>query len=120
MALAHRRKASHPPLTAESLADIARRFRALADPTRLAILQVLKSGEATVGTLSSETGARVAAVSKGLQQLHRAGFVTRRREGLFIWYALRGRDDVLAICEVMCDRVVDHARSVARVARAIR
>ena len=56
-------------------------FRALADPTRRAILDRLAAGEATVGDLSEPFPLSLAAVSKHLGVLERAGLVTREARG---------------------------------------
>ncbi|MDE0391790.1 MAG: metalloregulator ArsR/SmtB family transcription factor [Rhodospirillales bacterium] len=56
-------------------------FRALADPTRRAILARLAEGEATVGNLSEPLPISLAAVSKHLGVLERAGLVTREARG---------------------------------------
>ena len=56
-------------------------FRALADPTRRAILARLAGGEATVGALSEPFPISLAAVSKHLGVLERAGLVTREARG---------------------------------------
>ena len=56
-------------------------FRALADPTRRAILDRLAEGEATVGHLSDPFPISFAAVSKHLGVLERAGLVTREARG---------------------------------------
>jgi DNA-binding transcriptional ArsR family regulator len=88
------------------LARVASRFRALAEPARLAILHTLTDGPCTVSELVERSGLAQATVSKHLQQLLAAGFVSRRREGLFAWYALAD-DRVLALCELMCDRLAD-------------
>jgi len=64
---------------------IAERFRALAEPARLHIMQALRSGEKTVGDLVEITGLGTANVSKHPQLLHASGFVTRRKEGLFVY-----------------------------------
>jgi DNA-binding transcriptional ArsR family regulator len=90
------------------LARVAGRFRALADPARLAILHALEDGERSVTDLVDATDLAQGNLSKHLQQLFAAGFVTRRREGLFVYYALAD-DDVLALCELMCSRVEDDA-----------
>ena len=86
------------------LALVAGRFRALAEPARLAILHALDDGERSVSELVASTGLAQGNLSKHLQQLHAAGFVSRRREGLFIHYALAD-SDVLALCEIMCNRL---------------
>jgi len=83
---------------------IASRFRALAEPTRLAILHALEGKELTVTELVEATGLGQGNLSKHLQQLHAGGYVSRRREGLFVHYALADKD-VLALCEIMCHRI---------------
>ena len=93
-----------PAPTPELLALVARRFRVLADPARLAILHELQAGERTVSELVEATGLLQGTMSKHLQTLHDAAFVRRRREGQFVYYALAD-DDVLALCEHMCGRI---------------
>jgi len=86
------------------LALIATRFRALGEPTRLAILHALEGKERTVTELVEHTGLGQGNLSKHLQQLHACGFVSRRRDGLFVYYALADKH-VLALCEIMCSRI---------------
>lgn len=92
------------PMGPELLALLAERFSALADPTRIEILNALRTGEATVSELIERTGASQANVSKHLQVLHRLGFVRRRKEGLFVCYALAD-PEVFRLCDIMCGRV---------------
>ena len=91
-------------LTPELIDLVAERFRALGEPARLHIMNALRSGERTVGELVEETGFGTANVSKHLQLLNAAGFVTRRKDGLFVYYALAG-DDVFKLCDLMCGRL---------------
>jgi DNA-binding transcriptional ArsR family regulator len=56
-------------------------FAAIADPTRRAIVERLARGEATVGELAAPFEMSLAAVSKHVQVLSRAGLVSQRREG---------------------------------------
>src|SRR6478736_602868 len=93
---------------------IAERFRALAEPARLHIMQALRSGEKTVGDLVEVTGLGTANVSKHLQLLHGAGFVTRRKEGLYVYYGLSG-EDVFTLCDIMCGRLQAEAKSRRKV-----
>lgn len=90
--------------TPELLERVAARFRALAEPARLAILHALEGGERTVTELVNLTGLAQGNLSKHLQQLYAAGFVTRRRDGLFVQYALAD-EGVLKLCALMCDRL---------------
>ena len=101
--------------TPELLAMVAGRFRALAEPARLAILHALEAGPLTVTALVKQTGLGQGNLSKHLQQLHVAGFLSRTRKGLFVHYALAD-DDVLTLCEIMCGRLeVDLTAARAKV-----
>lgn len=63
-------------------------LRALSDPTRREIVQILKSGPQTAGALSQRFPVSAAAISKHLAILKQAGLVRDRREGTFIIYEL--------------------------------
>jgi DNA-binding transcriptional ArsR family regulator len=91
-------------LTPELLAVIAERFKVLAEPARLEILNALRLGERTVGQLVDETGLGQANVSKHLQLLNAHGFVTRRKDGLFVYYAVADTS-VFRLCDIMCGRL---------------
>lgn len=97
-------------LTPEVIALISERFRALAEPARLQILSCLRQGEMTVSELVDSTELGQANVSKHLQMLHTLGFVTRRKEGLYTYYALADRS-VFSLCDIMCDRLEAEARA---------
>jgi DNA-binding transcriptional ArsR family regulator len=101
-------------LTPEMITLVAQRFAALAEPARLHIMQALRGGERTVGDLVEITGLGTANVSKHLQLLHGAGFVTRRKEGLFVYYGLAG-EDVFTLCDIMCGRLQAEAKSRRKV-----
>lgn len=96
------------PLTPALMELVAERFKALAEPARLQILQALRSGEQTVSELVEATGLGQANVSKHLQLLHGLGFVDRRKEGLYVHYRLAG-DDIFRMCDLMCGRIEDEA-----------
>ena len=98
-------------LSTELLELIAGRFKVLAEPARLEILNALKAGELTVTELVDRTGLGQANVSKHLQLLLAHGFVQRRKDGLFAHYALADRN-VLKLCDIMCARIETetHAR----------
>jgi DNA-binding transcriptional ArsR family regulator len=63
-------------MTVDQLTDT---FRALADPTRRAILGRLAEGEATVNQLAEPLPITTQAVSHHLKVLERAGLITRSR-----------------------------------------
>ena len=62
--------------------------RALADPKRLCVLEILSSGEHSVGDLSREASCHVPNMSQHLAVLRSAGLVATRREGSTVYYRL--------------------------------
>jgi DNA-binding transcriptional ArsR family regulator len=101
-------------LTPDVLALIADRLKALAEPARLEILNVLRNGELTVSEIVEATGLAQANVSKHLQLLHAQGFVSRRKDGLFTYYAVADRF-VFKLCELMCDSLDETVAARRRV-----
>jgi DNA-binding transcriptional ArsR family regulator len=91
-------------LTPDVLEMVAERFKALAEPARLQILRCLQDGERSVNELVEQTGLGQGNVSKHLQLLYTLGFVSRRRDGLYVYYAMRDRS-VFRLCEIMCGRI---------------
>ena len=87
--------------TEDALALVADRFKVLAEPMRLRILNVLRDGERTVTDLVEETGATQANVSKHLGLLHRHRMVGRRKEGLNVHYSIAD-PTIFDLCELMC------------------
>jgi ArsR family transcriptional regulator len=76
-------------------------FKALADPTRREILQLLRRGEMTAGELTDRVSSRVSkpSMSHHFSVLKEADLITARREGQQIYYALNTTvvEDVLSI-----------------------
>ena len=101
-------------LTSEQIALVAERFRVLGEPVRLELMNALRTGERTVGELVEETGLGTANVSKHLQLLHGSGFVTRRKEGLYVHYGLAS-EDVFRLCDIMCGRIAAETQARRRV-----
>lgn len=101
-------------LNPETIGLVAERFRALGEPARLEIMQVLRTGEHTVGELVAATELGTANVSKHLQILLAAGFVTRRKDGLYVHYGLAS-EDVFRLCDIMCGRLAAEAKARQRV-----
>jgi DNA-binding transcriptional ArsR family regulator len=63
-------------------------FRALADPTRRAILQKLRNGPMSSGSIAQEFDSTWATVSRHLSVLTAADLVTPRRNGQHVLYEL--------------------------------
>ena len=62
--------------------------RALADPKRLCVLEILAGGERSVSDLSREASCHVPNMSQHLAVLRSAGLVETRREGNAVLYRL--------------------------------
>ena len=101
-------------MTPELLGLIAERFRALAEPARLQILNALRGGEKTVTQLVEETGLGQANVSKHLQVLHTLGYITRRKQGLFVHVSLTD-PEIFKLCDIMCGRLEAEYKSRKKV-----
>lgn len=63
-------------------------MRALSDPTRREILNLLKKDSMSAGDISGHFEMSVPAVSKHLSILKDAGLIRDRREGKYIYYEL--------------------------------
>ncbi len=86
----------------EDLAElIARRFRALGDPMRVRMLDLLRDGELSVNGLAKQLGAGQQNVSKHLAVLTEAAMVARRKEGTHVYYRIAD-EGVFALCEQVC------------------
>lgn len=85
------------------LALAAKLFRSLGDPTRLAILRTLASGEQRVTDLVSELKTSQPNVSGHLACLRECGLVLDRPEGRAVYYSLASDDlyDVLRSTEAL-------------------
>jgi len=73
---------------------LADRFQALADPTRLRILALLRIMELSVGELAQILGQSQPRVSRHLKILSDAGVLERRKEGSWVFLALSGPERI--------------------------
>jgi ArsR family transcriptional regulator len=71
-----------------SYEQLAELFKALAHPTRLQILDLLRAGEMCVCHIEATLNKRQAYVSQQLMTLREAGLVDSRRDGLQVYYRL--------------------------------
>lgn len=83
--------------------------KALANPKRLELLDLLAQGERSVEALATTAGLGLTTCSANLQTLRTAGLVTTRREKTRVIYALAGPDVAVLLAGV---------RSVAQAHRA--
>jgi DNA-binding transcriptional ArsR family regulator len=81
--------------------DAPKVFRALADPTRRQILQLLKDGELSAGEIGSHFAMAAPSLSRHLGILSEAGLVRSRRQANHIFYALEPERLALCLSEFM-------------------
>jgi DNA-binding transcriptional ArsR family regulator len=67
----------------------AKVLKAMAHPSRLAMLEALSHGEQCVCDLQALVGSDMSTVSKHLSRLKKAGLVSDRKQGLWVHYRLR-------------------------------
>lgn len=94
----------------------ARLFRGFSDPSRLKILETLRTGGHTVGAIVEQTGLSQSNVSNHLGCLRDCGLVTSEQRGKFVEYYLSdGRiNDLLSLAEML---LADVARGVYQCTR---
>ncbi|MGK2858970.1 MAG: ArsR/SmtB family transcription factor [Thermoanaerobaculia bacterium] len=104
--------ADHFQMTTESLGLVAGRFKVLAEPLRLRLLQSLERGELSVGKLAESLGTTQPNVSKHLRILQDAGLVARRQEGNTVWYSISD-PSVYQLCDLVCNSLRDRLEAQA-------
>jgi DNA-binding transcriptional ArsR family regulator len=103
------------PLPDELAELIAGRFRAIGDPLRVRLLDLLREGELTVNELAERLGAGQQNVSKHLAVLAESGILARRKEGTRVYYRVAD-EGVFAICEQVCGSLHDRLATLAALA----
>jgi len=68
-------------------------YMALADKTRLRLLDMMRDGEICVGSFTDSLGESQPKISRHLAYLRNAGIVDARRDGKWIHYSIRWPDD---------------------------
>jgi DNA-binding transcriptional ArsR family regulator len=91
-------------MSPEALAEVAAYFQTLSEPTRLAILNLLREGERSVGEIAELTGYTAANVSRHLAQLAQRGFIARTSRGTSAYYKIAD-DSVYALCDLVCGNI---------------
>ena len=90
---------------------MAGRFATLADPTRLEVIHCLmRCGEQNVTQIVEATGHNHPNVSKHLRHLRDAELVSRRKEGLQVFYKLN--DPLIEkLCKLVCESLLEDFES---------
>jgi DNA-binding transcriptional ArsR family regulator len=110
-------------LPPEALERVAAYFQALSEPTRLQILNLLRTGERSVGELAQLCGFTSANISRHLALLTRQGLVERESRGTSGYYRIAD-ESVYALCDLVCGNVARqlerHAGGSQLFARVVR
>ncbi len=87
----------------QGLALKAKLFRGFSDPSRLSILESLRSGPKTVGEVVTATGRAQSSISMHLACLYECGLVSREQRGKFVHYRISdGRvDEILRLGDLL-------------------
>ena len=88
----------------EALAEVAAYFQALAEPTRLQILNILRSGERNVGELAQMCGFTAANVSRHLALMAQHGLVERESRGTSAYFRIAD-PSIFALCDLVCGNI---------------
>lgn len=92
--------------------------RALADPSRLAIMYTLKDGEKRVGEIASAVGISVHNASQHLRVLRDRLLVRARKEGQSVYYSIANPKFVEA-CRLIREALVEQHRAEGLSLRAV-
>jgi len=104
----------------QSLPELERLFKALADTTRLRILNLLLSGEVCVCDLHDTLGIPQPKASRHLAYLRAAGLVDARREGQWMHYRLsESRDPVVGMIREAVTHALGHVDAVRKDAKRL-
>jgi DNA-binding transcriptional ArsR family regulator len=88
----------------QAIERVATYFQALAEPTRLRILNFLRQEEHNVGELAEACGYTAANMSRHLAVLMQQGFVKREGRGTSVYYQIAD-PTIYTLCDLVCDRI---------------
>ena len=92
--------------------------KTLADPKRLMIINQLRDGEISVGSLANKIGIGQAVVSRQLAILRQRGVVETRREGTIIYYRLADQKLIQA-CDLVQEVMMEQIKKSRRLADSL-
>lgn len=93
-------------LSMPAMEQVAQYFQALAEPTRLKILNVLRSGEKNVGEIQEACGnaTTTANISRHLATLAKHGLVARQSRGTSVYYRIAD-EGIYQLCDIVCGSI---------------
>jgi len=97
----------HEPRSDRIINRTAEMFRALGDPSRLRLMELLFNDRHCVSELAEETGESMSTISQRLKILCQAGLVKRQRSGKHIYYSLADHH-VFELLENAFEHTIEH------------
>jgi ArsR family transcriptional regulator len=95
------RKQTKWSLPSQAIELIAARFKLLAEPVRIQILQTLHDGPMNVTDITRAIGSTQPNVSKHLRLLQDGRIIARRQEGNTVYYSIADQS-VFELCDAVC------------------
>ncbi len=99
--------------------QLANMIKAMSNPHRLEILELLAQGQCSVAEIAEETDITGANASQHLQVLKQAQLVSTRREGNHIYYSLAG-ESVYKAWKALRELGIERVAEIERVLRQFR
>lgn len=89
-------------LSPTALSLMADFFKVLSEVSRLQIVCTLRAGGKNVTEIVNKTGLGQANVSKHLKVLNKAGIVSRKQQGVSVYYQI-SNPFIFELCELVCE-----------------
>ncbi|OFW66796.1 MAG: hypothetical protein A2Z12_08815 [Actinobacteria bacterium RBG_16_68_21] len=90
----------------------------MANPIRLRILDVLATGEASVGEISERIGVAIGTVSRHLRGMRDANVLATRREGRAIYYRVR-HHKIVECCHLVRQVLIEDLAEQGRIGEGL-
>ena len=88
----------------------------MANPKRIAIVEILSQGEQSVGAIAEVLESSISAVSQHLRTMRDKGVVVNRKEGQTVFYHLKN-PKLIEGCHIMREVLIEEMESQGRIAR---
>ena len=96
----------------DPLRTLTDRLKTLAHPARLRILAMLRDEEMCVCQIMAVLGQAASTVSEHLTELRRAGLLSERKEGRWVYYALSPHHDLERLLEALWPHLATSPQSL--------
>ena len=93
-------------------------FQALAHPTRVAIVEILRDGEFSAGAILEHLGLEQANVSQHLAVLRTKGLVSSRKDGNQVFYSLKNQM-LVEVLDIMRQYFMSHLAEATELLQAL-